>query len=197
LESLCFDKVFRPAARRRSQDVGKALSSILLRLSVVSLQACSLSLSKILHYGILAALLMGGLVYWLLRPPSLNPLVDPQAAQALALVQTHQAAGYPTILQAFNERVRLQKERKLGVRLGEWRVQKLEDPRQPSAGDRYEVRMNLREQGTNQWFEREFIWHVDLATKKVNAASLPADGLMPEGPDFPNPSGVLSGPPRN
>ena len=35
----------------------------------------------------------------------------------------------------------------------------------------------MREQGTTQWFERDFIWHVDLATKRVNAASLPADGL--------------------
>jgi hypothetical protein len=49
-------------------------------------------------------------------------------------------------------------------------------------GTRYEVRVNMREQGTTQWFEREFIWHVDLETKRVNAASLPADGLMPEGP---------------
>jgi hypothetical protein len=142
-----------------------------------------LSLSKALHYGIFLLAAIGALAYWLSRPPSLNPLTDPQAAQALALVQTHRAAGYPTILQAFNERVRLQKERNLGVRLGEWRVQKLDGDRQNPSGERYEVRMNLREQGTNQWFEREFIWHVDLATKRVNAASLPADGLMPEGPD--------------
>ncbi len=142
-----------------------------------------MSLSKILHYAVVALLAIGGLAYWLLKPPSLNPLTDPQAAQALALVQTHRAAGYPTILQAFNERVRLQKERNLGVRLGEWRVQKLDNDRQNPNDERYEVRMNLREQGTNQWFEREFIWHVDLATKRVNAASLPADGLMPEGPD--------------
>jgi hypothetical protein len=142
-----------------------------------------LSLSKALHYGIFLLVAIGALAYWLTRPPSLNPLTDPQAAQALALVQTHRAAGYPTILQAFNERVRLQRERNLGVRLGEWRVQKLDGDRQNPGGDRYEVRMNLREQGTNQWFEREFIWHVDLATKRVNAASLPADGLMPEGPD--------------
>jgi hypothetical protein len=142
-----------------------------------------LSLSKALHYGIFLLAAIGALAYWLSRPPSLNPLTDPHAAQALALVQTHRAAGYPTILQAFNERVRLQKERNLGVRLGEWRVQKLDGDRQNPSGERYEVRMNLREQGTNQWFEREFIWHVDLATKRVNAASLPADGLMPEGPD--------------
>ena len=142
-----------------------------------------MSLSKILHYLVPAALALGALGYWLLKPPSLNPLTEPQAAEALALVQTHRAAGYPTILQAFNDRVRLQRERGLGIRLGEWRVLKLEDPRREFGDNRYEVRINLREQGSNQWFEREFIWHVDLATKRVNAASLPADGLMPEGPD--------------
>jgi hypothetical protein len=62
------------------------------------------------------------------------------------------------------------------LRLGEWQVIKQE-------GQRYEVRIYMREQGTSQWFERDFIWHVDLATKRVNAAALPADGLMPEGPD--------------
>lgn len=152
-----------------------------------------MSLSKILHYTVLAVVGAGALGYWLLKSPSLNPLTDPQAAEALALVQTHRAAGYPTILQAFNERVRLQKARDLGVRLGEWRVKKLEDPRQQSDTSRYEVRINLREQGTNQWFEREYIWHVDLVTKRVNAASLPADGLMPEGPDSPGPPGILRG----
>ncbi len=133
-------------------------------------------MSKALHYGVVLVLLVGGLVYWWMKPPSLNPLTDPQAAQALALVQTHRAVGYPTILQAFNERARIQEDRKLGLRLGEWQVIKQD-------ADRYEVRIYIREQGTTQWFEREYIWHVDLTTKRVNAASLPADGLMPEGPE--------------
>jgi hypothetical protein len=132
-------------------------------------------MSKAIHYGVLALLVGGLLIYWWLTPPSMNPVTDARAAEALALVQTHRAAGYPTILQAFNERARIQKARGLGLRLGEWRVNRLDGPR-------YEVRINMREQGTNQWFEREFIWHVDLETKRVNAASLPADGLMPEGP---------------
>ena len=156
-----------------------------------------MSLAKILHYAVPAVLIVAALGYWLLKPPSLNPLTEPQAAEALALVQTHRAVGYPTILQAFNERVRLLRSRDQGVKLGEWRVQKLEDSRRELGDNRYEVRINLREQGNNQWFEREFIWHVDLATKRVNAASLPADGLMPEGPDNPaRPEpGVLPSPP--
>lgn len=135
-------------------------------------------MSKVIHYGVVFLLLAGGFVYWWMKPPTLNPITDPQAAEALALVQTHRAVGYPTILQAFNERARIQEARKLGLRLGEWQVIKQD-------GQRYEVRIYMREQGTTQWFERDFIWHVDLATKRVNAASLPADGLMPEGPKGP------------
>jgi hypothetical protein len=42
----------------------------------------------------------------------------------------------------------------------------------------------LRDQGvTGQWFEREFIWHANLSSKKVNAASLAADGVTPKEPD--------------
>ena len=137
-------------------------------------------MSKVIHYTVLALLLAGGLAYWWMKPPGLNPILDPQAAEALALVQTHRAAGYPTILQAFNERARIQDARKLGLRLGEWKVIKQD-------GQRYEVRIYMREQGTTQWFERDFIWHVDLETKRVNAASLPADGLMPEGPESGRP----------
>ncbi len=99
-------------------------------------------------------------------------MADPRAAEAIALVQTHRAQGAPTILQALTEHVRAKKARGEGVYLGEWRVQRLE-------GDLYEVRVTMREQGQNQWFERELIWHANLATKRVNAASLPADGYMP------------------
>jgi len=149
---------------------------------------CRDHMSKAIHYAVVFLLLAGGLLYWWLKPPTLNPMTDPQAAEALALVQTHRAVGYPTILQAFNERVRIQEARKLGLRLGEWQVIKQE-------GQRYEVRIYMREQGTTQWFERNFIWHVDLATKRVNAASLPADGLMPDGSAGGRPDGPGASPP--
>ena len=132
---------------------------------------------KIIHYAAIAVLVLGALYYLWLKPPSLNPIADSRAAEALALVQTHQAQGYPTILQAMTEHVRSMNERNRGARLGEWRVKQLE-------GDQYEIRVQLRDQGaTGQWFEREFIWHADLALKKVNAASLPADGVTPKAPD--------------
>jgi hypothetical protein len=120
---------------------------------------------------------LGAFYYLWMKPPSLNPIADHRAAEALALVQTHRAQGYPTILQAMTEHVRSMSERSRVARLGEWRVKQME-------GDLYEIRVQLRDQSvTGQWFEREFIWHADLSLKKVNAASLPADGITPKEPD--------------
>ena len=132
---------------------------------------------RIIHYAVVAVLVLGTLYYFWVKPPSLNPIADRRSAEALALVQTHRALGYPTILQAMTEHVRSMSDRNRVARLGEWRVKQVE-------GDQYEIRIQVRDQGTTgQWFEREFIWHADLALKKVNAASLPADGVTPKGPD--------------
>ncbi|HEU4683729.1 MAG TPA: hypothetical protein VFS39_04435 [Nitrospira sp.] len=132
---------------------------------------------KLIHYAAVVILLLGALYFIWTKPPTINPMLDRRAADALALVQTHRAQGYPTILQAMTEHVRSMKERGLNARLGEWRVKQVD-------GDLYEVRIQLRDQGqTGQWFEREFIWHANLSLKKVNAASLPADGVTPKEPD--------------
>ena len=132
---------------------------------------------KIIHYAAMAVLLLGAGYYLWMQPPSLKPVVEGRATEALTMVQTHQAIGYPTILRAMTEHVRSMKERNRVSRLGEWRVKQVE-------GDLYEIRVQLRDQGTTgQWFEREFIWHADLMSKKVNAASLSADGLTPKAPD--------------
>jgi hypothetical protein len=137
----------------------------------------SLSMVKVIRYAVVAVLVLGTLYYLWMKPPSLSPMADHRAAEALALVQTHRAQGYPTILQAMTEHVRSMSERNRVSRLGEWRVKQVE-------GDLYEIRIQLRDQGTmGQWFEREFIWHADLLLKKVNAASLPADGVTPKEPD--------------
>lgn len=135
------------------------------------------STTKVIPYAVVAVLVLGGLSYLWTKPPSLNPMADKRADEALALVQAHRALGFPTILQAMNEHVRSMKERGQGVRLGEWRVKHVE-------GDVYEIRVQLRDQSVGgQWFEREFIWHAHLNLKKVNAASLPADGVTPKAPD--------------
>jgi len=137
----------------------------------------SFTMVRIICYAVLVVLVLGTMYYVWLKPPSLNPIVDSRAVEALALVQTHRAIGYPTILQAMVEHVRSMSERNRVARLGEWRVKHLE-------GDLYEIRIQLRDQGVNgQWFEREFIWHADLVLKKVNAASLAADGITPKEPD--------------
>ena len=132
---------------------------------------------KIIHYAVVAVLLVGVLYYLWMKPPTVSPVLDSRAAEALAMVQTHRALGYPTILQAMTEHVRSMSDRNRVARLGEWRVKQVE-------GDQYEIRVWLRDQGaTGQWFEREFIWHADLSSKRVNAASLPADGVTPKEPD--------------
>ena len=132
---------------------------------------------KIIHYVVVAVLVVGTIYYVWTKPPTVNPMIDRRGADALAMVQTHRAQGYPTILQAMTEHVRSMKDRGLNARLGEWRVKQVD-------GDLYEVRVQLRDQGkTGQWFEREFIWHAHLNIKKVNAASLPADGVTPKAPD--------------
>jgi len=134
---------------------------------------------KIIHYAVsvVVVLALGAFYFLWMKPPSLSTVPDRRAAEALALVQTHRALGYPTILQAMTEHVRSMSERNRVARLGEWRVKQLD-------GDLYEIRIQLRDQGvTGQWFEREFIWHADLLLKKVNAASLPADGVTPKEPD--------------
>jgi len=134
----------------------------------------SLTIVKIIRAVVVVVLVLGAVYYLWLKPPSLNPIADHREAEALALVQSHRAIGYPTILQAMTEHVRSMRERNLAARLGEWRVKQVE-------GDLYEIRVQLRDQGvTGQWFERELIWHADLASKKVNAASLPADGFTPK-----------------
>ncbi|MDF0667256.1 MAG: hypothetical protein P0119_14435 [Nitrospira sp.] len=131
----------------------------------------------LIRYAIAAVLLLGGLYYAWTTLPSTTPSRDKREAEALTLVQGHPAIGQPTILMAMNEHVRIMKDRGQGVRLGEWRVKHVE-------GDIYEIRVQLRDQGARgQWFEREFIWHAHLELKKVNAASLPADGVTPKGTD--------------
>ena len=129
------------------------------------------------RYAAVAVLLLGGLYYAWTTLPSTAPSRDARSAEALALVQNHPAIGFPSVLSAMNEHVRTMKARGQGVRLGEWRVKQVE-------GHIYEIRIQLRDQSVRgQWFEREFIWHAHLDLKKVNAASLPADGVTPKSPD--------------
>ena len=148
--------------------------------------------AHLIRYAVGTVLLLGGLYYAWTTLPSTTPSRDKREAEALALVQSHPAIGHPTILKAMHEHVRMMKDRGQGVRLGEWRVKHVE-------GDIYEIRVQLRDQGMrDQWFEREFIWHAHLELKKVNAASLPADGVTPKAPDTDQqPAPQLTAPSRS
>ena len=77
---------------------------------------------KVIRYAVVAVFVLGTLYYLWMMPPSLKPMTDRRAAEALTLVQTHQAQGYPTILQAMTEHVRSMSERNRVAWLGEWRV---------------------------------------------------------------------------
>lgn len=131
-----------------------------------------LSLSRLLHVLVLGLLVAGAVAYWAFKPHALNPMADPQAAEAMALVQTHRAEHAPTLRQALTDRVQAMEKRGIGVRLGEWHVEHQQ-------GNLYLVKVFVREQGTRQWFEREYIWQVNLARKTVTGITLPAIDLMP------------------
>lgn len=125
------------------------------------------------HYVTFAVLLIGGALYLWFRPPMLNPVTDPEAVKALALVQTHRARHAPTLLQGVTEMVRVRTEHGKKARLGEWAVDK-------QAPGHYVVKVILREQGSRTWIEREYSWQVDMAKSRVHALSMPAIDLMRE-----------------
>jgi hypothetical protein len=136
--------------------------------------ASTRSWAKISHYLLVGLLLTGGMAYWLLKPATLNPMADPMAAEALALVQTHQARSGATLMQSISERVKTLRERGQGVRLGEWTVQREQE-------STYLVRIWMREQATKGWFELDYLWKVDVMRKTVVPLTMAAADLMPAG----------------
>jgi hypothetical protein len=133
---------------------------------------------RVIQVVAVSVLILGALYYAWMGLPRFNKVtLDERQIEALTLVQSSPAIGAATILEAMNAHVRSMKDRGQGVRLGEWRVAHVE-------GDIYEIRVQLRDQSVRgQWFEREYIWHAHLGRKKVNAASLPADGVTPKEPE--------------
>jgi hypothetical protein len=130
------------------------------------------SFVKILHYVVVALIVLAGLLYWMLKAPSINPMADRASAEAMALVQTHRARHAPTLRQAIDERVQKLKEQGKGVRPEEWRVQRERE-------DIYLIRIIIREEGTRTWFEREYLWRVNLSKRTVDAITMAAEDLMP------------------
>lgn len=132
--------------------------------------------TKIIHYGVVGILVIAGGLYWLLKPASVNPLSDPRAAEAMALVQTHRALGAPSIRQAIDQHARTVAARGRGVRVGEWMVER-------ERSEVYLVRILIREEGSVEWFERSYAWRVDVANGIVRPLTIAATGLMPLAPD--------------
>ena len=135
-------------------------------------ETTSLPWVKIIHYAVFGLLAVGAIAYVLLRPSFLDPMSNPEAAEAMALVQTHRAQQSPTIRQAISDRVKGLSDKGKGVNLREWRVE-----REPSGT--YLVRVSIREQTTVEWFERTYLWRVDLAKRSVIPLTIPASTLMP------------------
>ena len=127
---------------------------------------------KIVHYVVFGLLAIGAVAYVLLRPSFVDPMSDPEAAEAMALVQTHRAQRAPTIRQAISDRVKEISDNGKGVNLREWRVE-----REPSGT--YLVRVSIREQVSIEWFERNYIWRVDIVKRSVIPLTIPASTLMP------------------
>lgn len=125
---------------------------------------------KIIHYVVFGLLVVGAVAYIVLRP--LDPMSNPEAAEAMALVQTHRAQQSPTIRQAISERVKGLSDKGKGVNLREWRVE-----REPSGT--FLVRVSIREQVSVEWFERNYLWRVDVAKRSVIPLTIPASTLMP------------------
>ena len=132
----------------------------------------SLPWVKIVHYVVFGLLAIGAVAYVLLRPSFVDPMSDPEAAEAMALVQTHRAQRAPTIRQAISDRVKEISDNGRGVNLREWRVE-----REPSGT--YLVRVSIREQVSIEWFERNYIWRVDIVKRSVIPLTIPASTLIP------------------
>jgi hypothetical protein len=135
-------------------------------------ETTSLSWVKIVHYVVYALLAIGAIAYVVFRPSFVDPMSDPEAAEAMALVQTHRAQQSPTIRQAITDRVKELSDKGRGVNLREWRVE-----REPSGT--YLVRVSIREQVTVEWFERNYLWRVDVAKRAVVPLTIPSSTLMP------------------
>jgi hypothetical protein len=118
-------------------------------------------------------LLLGGVAAYLIWKP-LDPMADPRAAQALALVQTHPAREAPTIRQAIDAIVKASRKGDRTPLVGDWTVRTDEQ-------NGYLVRVVVRLPGDEQprWVEWDYLWRVRLSPQTVMPLSRPALEIMP------------------
>lgn len=119
------------------------------------------------------ALLVGGVAAYLLWKP-LDPMADPRAAQAMALVQTHPARSAPSVRQALDEIMKANQKAGRSPSVGQWTVR-------PDERNGYQVRVVVRLPGdqAGRWVEWEYLWRVRLSPPAVVPLSRPASEIMP------------------
>jgi hypothetical protein len=129
-----------------------------------------------LEWGLVAALI-GGIGAYLFWKP-LNPMADPKAAHALALVQTHSARSAPSIRQALDGIMRANEKPGRSAAMSDWTVQR-NNRTQDREG--YLVRVEVRLPGDqpHRWVEWEYLWLVRLSPAAVIPLSRPAAEVMP------------------
>jgi len=130
-------------------------------------------------------LLVCGVAGYLLWKP-LDPMGDPRAAQALALVQTHPARAALSIRQAIGDVMKANRRGERAPSIGDWSVRLDDQPGKMANGqagerDLYRVRVVVRLPGdqTNRWIEWEYLWQVRLSPPAVIPLSRPAVEVMP------------------
>src|SRR6266704_3520942 len=125
-----------------------------------------------LEWGAVALLFVGVDAYLIWKP--LDPMADPRAAQALALVQTHPARTAPTIRQAIDAIVKANRKDDRTPVVGDWTVRA--DER-----NEYLVRVVVRLPGDekHRWIEWDYLWRVRLSPQTVIPLSRPAADVMP------------------
>ena len=131
---------------------------------------------RVIEWGLVIVIVGGAAGYLLWKP--LNPMADPKAARALALVQTHQARTAPTIRQAIDTIMRENAKSGRTASMSDWSVQ-----RNNRTQDRngYLVRVEVRLPGdqSHRWIEWEYLWLVGLTPESVTPLSRPAAEVMP------------------
>jgi hypothetical protein len=121
--------------------------------------------------------LIAGVAAYLLWKP-LNPMADPKAARALALVQTHQARTQPTIRQAIDAVMRENAKPGRSPSMSDWTVQR-NNRTQDREGYLVRVQVRLPGDQSHRWIEWEYLWLVALTPESVTALSRPAGEIMP------------------
>jgi hypothetical protein len=129
-----------------------------------------------LEWGTVAILVVGAVVYYFWKP--LNPMSDPKAAHALALVQTHPARSAPTIRQAIDALMQANRQGGRTPRVGDWTVQ-ANNRTEDRVGYLVRVEVRLPSDRPYRWVEWEYLWLVRLSPQAVIPLSRPASEIMP------------------